>query len=153
MHLGLRGRANPWPVPLTDMTCRAKPPPPRAGKVRKTATIDNLEINAKGDMKTTENGVQFNTMSEETEKSVPLPPLPGNRPIESSSLEVRNTLDPREKRQIVSSKMEVSQTYMVSGNRPVAHSNIDFDNRLTLMGNRPIASNNIDSDDLMGYLD
>ncbi|MGK7903094.1 MAG: hypothetical protein AB4352_17120 [Hormoscilla sp.] len=120
---------------------------------KKTATVDNLEINAKGDMNTAENGVKLETMSNETEKSVPLPPLPGNRPIDSSNLEVHSTLDPREKRPVVSSKMGISETYMVSGNRPVAHSTINFDNTMKIMGNRPIASNNIDDDDLMGYLD
>lgn len=120
---------------------------------KKTATVDRVEINAKSDMKTTENGVKIETMSNESEKSVPLPPLPGNRPIESSSLKVHDTLDPREKRPIVSSNMGVSETYMVSGNRPVAHSNINFDNTMKIMGNRPIASNQIDDDDLMGYID
>ncbi len=83
----------------------------------------------------------------------PKVPLPGNRPIDASTLNVRENLSPTELRPVVSTDLKVANTFHASGDRPVAASQLRFDHTLSVMGSRPIASNEIDGPDLMGYLD
>jgi hypothetical protein len=82
-------------------------------------------------------------------------PLPGNRPIDPSNLQVLETVSAMgENRPIVASNIKVWDTLTVSGERPIATSSLQISETGTILGNRPIASNYIDgAEDLMGYLD
>ncbi len=81
-------------------------------------------------------------------------PLPGNRPIDSSNIQVLGTISAMGERPIVASNIKVWNTITVSGERPIASSNLQLSETQMIMGNRPIASNYMDGDaDLMGYLD
>ncbi|NEP01654.1 MAG: hypothetical protein F6K58_23960 [Symploca sp. SIO2E9] len=80
-------------------------------------------------------------------------PLPGNRPITSSSFQVRETISVMGERPIASSNIKILDTITESGNRPITSSSLQFVEGQTVMGNRPIASNKIDDNELMGYID
>ena len=82
-------------------------------------------------------------------------PLPGNRPIDSTNLQVLGTISEMgDHRPIVASSFQVRDTISVSGERPIAASGLQISETQMIMGNRPIASNYMDDDkDLMGYLD
>lgn len=112
-------------------------------------TGNRIKINQEQTMKNNKE-VQLATMPKDTDSQVP---LPGNRPIEASSLKVRETISAMGKRPITSSNIEVANTFSVSGNRPIASSHLHIDQTFSSMGNRPVASNNVDEPDLMGYLD
>lgn len=83
----------------------------------------------------------------------PKNPLPGNRPINASTLDVRENLSPTELRPVVGSDLKITQMFHASGDRPISASNLHCDHTFNIMGNRPIASNTIDEPELMGYLD
>jgi len=80
-------------------------------------------------------------------------PLPGNRPIDASNLNVLETISAMGQRPIVSSNIQVLDIISISGNRPIVSSNLHISGIGMIFGNRPIASNNVDNEDLMGYLD
>lgn len=81
-------------------------------------------------------------------------PLPGNRPIDASNLNVLETISAMgEERPIVSSNIQILDIISISGNRPIVSSNLQISGIGMIFGNRPIASNNFDEQDLMGYLD
>jgi hypothetical protein len=78
----------------------------------------------------------------------------GNRPVDASNIQVLGTISEMGDRPIVASSIKVMDTISVSGERPIAASSIQLTQTKMIMGNRPIASNYIDGDeDLMGYLD
>jgi hypothetical protein len=78
----------------------------------------------------------------------------GNRPVDAGNLEVMGTISAMGERPIFASNMKVWDTISVSGNRPIASSNMALTNTDMIFGNRPIASNDMDVyEDLMGYLD
>lgn len=79
----------------------------------------------------------------------------GNRPVDASNIQVFKTISEMgDRRPIVASSIKVMDTISVSGERPIAASSIQLTQTKMIMGNRPIASNYIDGDeDLMGYLD
>ncbi|MFB8791677.1 MAG: hypothetical protein U7123_23255 [Potamolinea sp.] len=80
-------------------------------------------------------------------------PLPGNRPIDASNLNVLETISAMGQRPIVSSNIQILDIISISGNRPIVSSNLHISGIGMIFGNRPIASNNVDNEDLMGYLD
>lgn len=81
-------------------------------------------------------------------------PLPGNRPIDSSNLQVLGTISAMGERPVVASNMKVWDTITLSGERPIASSSLQISETAMIMGNRPIAANYFDgAEDLMGYLD
>ncbi|NJL02013.1 MAG: hypothetical protein HC838_03295 [Spirulinaceae cyanobacterium RM2_2_10] len=81
-------------------------------------------------------------------------PLPQNRPIERSHLNVVETYNTMGMRPVVSSGIEMSGSLAVSGNRPIVKSNLAISQTYSVMGNRPVAPNEIDDiGDLIGYLD
>lgn len=78
----------------------------------------------------------------------------GNRPVDASNIQVLETISEMGDRPIVASSIRVLDTISVSGERPIVASSIQLTQTKMIMGNRPIASNYIDGDeDLMGYLD
>lgn len=78
----------------------------------------------------------------------------GNRPVDASNIQVLGTISEMGDRPIVASSIRVLDTISVSGERPIVASSIQLTQTKMIMGNRPIASNYIDGDeDLMGYLD
>lgn len=79
--------------------------------------------------------------------------LPGNRPIDVSNVQIVGTISAMGNRPIAASPIEVRDVIVVSGNRPVAVSHLKAGATEMIMGNRPIASNEVDDEDLMGYLD
>lgn len=79
--------------------------------------------------------------------------LPGNRPVDVSNVQIVGTISAMGDRPIGASPIEVRDIIAVSGNRPVAASHLKADATAMIMGNRPIASNEVDQEDLMGYLD
>ncbi|MEQ8381937.1 MAG: hypothetical protein RH949_06165 [Coleofasciculus sp. A1-SPW-01] len=100
-------------------------------------------------------------------------PLPGNRPIATSSLKVSDqgsirgirpidtselqivgTLSSMGERPITASNMQIRDVMVVSGNRPISVSTLHLENTEMILGNRPIASNVMEeADEIMGYLD
>ncbi|HLO48581.1 MAG TPA: hypothetical protein VK211_09230 [Kamptonema sp.] len=76
----------------------------------------------------------------------------GNRPIESSSLEVIEMVD---NRPVAANDFQISEMYSEAGNRPVTSSTLQISELYSVMGgNRPIASNETDdSSTLMGFID
>lgn len=81
-------------------------------------------------------------------------PLPGNRPIDSSNIQVLGTISAMGERPIVASNIKVWDTITLSGERPIATSSLQLSETAMIMGNRPIASNYLDgAEDIMGYLD
>lgn len=112
-------------------------------------TANGNKINQERTMKNN-NEVQLATMPKDSSSPVP---LPGNRPIEASNLNVHDTLSAMGQRPITSSNIEVTNTFSVSGNRPIASSHLHIDQTFSSMGSRPVASNDLDEADLMGYLD
>jgi len=81
-------------------------------------------------------------------------PLPQNRPIERSHLQVVETYNTMGLRPVVSSGLEVVGSMVVSGNRPITKSHLAISETYSVMGNRPVASNEVDEiAELIGYLD
>lgn len=79
--------------------------------------------------------------------------LPGNRPVDVSNVQIVGTISAMGDRPIGASPIDVRDIIAVSGNRPVAVSHLKVSETEMIMGNRPIASNEVDDEDLMGYLD
>lgn len=78
--------------------------------------------------------------------------LAGNRPISASHLQVRQTISVAGIRPIFASNLQIRDTISVSGNRPIFASTLKIQQMLP--GNRPVASNDIDDpESLMGFLD
>lgn len=127
-----------------------------------TATVDGAETQNQSNLNT-DKGAQVIAMPQlkvqETAKQeasqVSMPPLPGNRPVDTSSFQVVGTMASMgEDRPIAASPIKVRDIIAVSGERPVAASSIQLSEAQMIMKNRPIASNYVDGDgDLMGYLD
>lgn len=83
-----------------------------------------------------------------------LTPLPGNRPIDSSSIHVVSTISVMGERPIVASNNKIWNTITASGERPIYSSNLVISSTAMIMGNRPVASNFFEGEgNLMGYLD
>lgn len=83
-----------------------------------------------------------------------LTPLPGNRPIDSSNIQVLGTISVMGERPIVASNNKIWNTITVSGERPIYSSNLVISATAMIMGNRPVASNFFEGEEnLMGYLD
>lgn len=81
-------------------------------------------------------------------------PLPGNRPIDSSNIQVLGTISVMGERPIVASTNKIWNTITVSGERPIYSSNLVISATAMIMGNRPVASNFFENEEnLMGYLD
>ncbi|MEM8641975.1 MAG: hypothetical protein AAGG51_24650 [Cyanobacteria bacterium P01_G01_bin.54] len=81
-------------------------------------------------------------------------PLPQNRPIEPSNLNVVSTYNTMGQRPVISSGLEVSDSIVISGNRPIMKSTLAVSETYSVMGQRPVASNEIeDIATLIGYLD
>ncbi|MBP0017755.1 MAG: hypothetical protein J7647_09370 [Cyanobacteria bacterium SBLK] len=81
-------------------------------------------------------------------------PLPQNRPIEPSHLNVVGTYKSMGERPVISSGLEVSSSIVISGNRPITKSNLAISETYKVMGNRPVAPNEFeDIATLIGYLD
>ena len=81
-------------------------------------------------------------------------PLPQNRPIEPSNLNVVSTYNTMGQRPVISSGLEVSNSLVISGNRPIMKSTLAVSETYSVMGQRPVASNEIeDIATLIGYLD
>jgi hypothetical protein len=81
-------------------------------------------------------------------------PLPGNRPIDASNIQVLGTISVMGERPIVASNNKIWNTITVSGERPIYSSNLVISSTAMIMGNRPVASNFFgDEESLMGYLD
>lgn len=94
------------------------------------------------------------TLKQEATQVSPPNPLPGNRPIDSSNIQVLGTISAMGERPIVASNIKIWDTITVSGERPIATSSLQVSETQMIMGNRPIASNYTDGDAaLMGYLD
>jgi hypothetical protein len=82
------------------------------------------------------------------------PPLPQNRPIGPSHIQVVETYSVMGNRPVVASGMKIVHSLSVSGNRPVMASSLAISDSYSVMGNRPVASNEIeDIGTLIGYLD
>jgi hypothetical protein len=80
-------------------------------------------------------------------------PLPQNRPIESSHLDVVSTYNAMGIRPITSSGLNISSSMVLSGQRPITKSSLNISD-IVILGNRPVASNEIeDINTLIGYLD
>jgi hypothetical protein len=80
--------------------------------------------------------------------------MAGMRPIDSSHFEMIGTISAMGERPIGASNMKVWEMMAVSGNRPISTSTIKISEVAMIMGNRPIASNFIDDEAyLMGFLD
>ena len=81
-------------------------------------------------------------------------PLPQNRPIQPSNLQVVHTYSSvGSNRPVSKGTMEFNTSLAISGNRPIAASTLQVSDTY-IMGNRPIASNESDETaSLMGYLD
>ena len=80
--------------------------------------------------------------------------IAGIRPVDSSSFQVIGTVSAMGERPIGASNMKVWDTIAASGNRPIATSTLKISEVAMIMGNRPIASNFIDDEaSLMGFLD
>ncbi|MGK7925198.1 MAG: hypothetical protein AB4290_08120 [Spirulina sp.] len=81
-------------------------------------------------------------------------PLPQNRPVEPSHLNVVGTYNSMGERPVISSGLEVSSSIVVSGNRPITKSHLAISETYKVMGNRPVAPNDVeDIATLIGYLD
>jgi hypothetical protein len=81
-------------------------------------------------------------------------PLPQNRPIEPSHINVVATYSIMGNRPVVSSSFEISSSMEVSGHRPIAKSHLAISETYTVMGNRPVAPNEIeDMNTFIGYID
>lgn len=81
-------------------------------------------------------------------------PLPGNRPIDSSNIQVLGTISVMGERPIAASNNKIWNTITVSGERPIYSSNLVISTTAMIMGNRPVASNFFNEEEnLMGYLD
>lgn len=81
-------------------------------------------------------------------------PLPQNRPIEVSHLNIVGTYNSMGIRPVTTGTFKISSSMVVSGNRPIAKSSLVISEDIVLMGNRPVASNEIeDIATLIGYLD
>jgi hypothetical protein len=94
-----------------------------------------------------------NTNLETLQTSSPTP-LPGNRPIDSSNLQVLGTISVMGERPIAASNNKIWNTMTASGERPIYSSTLVVSETRMIMGNRPIASNYFDGEEsLMGYLD
>lgn len=128
-----------------------------------TVMLDPPETHEEPSSKTN-NGVQViampvqtnlqQTSIQETIQLSVLNRLPGNRPIDSSNLQVLGTISASGNRPIFASNMKIWDTMTASGERPIASSNLQFSDTEMIMGNRPIAANDLDgAEDLMGYLD
>lgn len=80
--------------------------------------------------------------------------LPGNRPIDSSNIQVLGTISVMGERPIVASNNKIWNTITASGERPIFSSNLVISSTAMVMGNRPVASNFCEGEEkLMGYLD
>lgn len=131
--------------------------------LKSLVAVDSLETLQKSSVNTS-NGTQVIAMpvptnlqeaathtSSQTDLTTP---LPGNRPIDSSNLQVLGTISAMGERPIVASNIKVWDTITLSGERPIATSSLQLSETAMIMGNRPIASNYLDgAEDLMGYLD
>lgn len=81
-------------------------------------------------------------------------PLPGNRPIDASNLQVLGTIFASGERPIFASTIKVWHTMSASGERPISSSSLQLSGTAMIMENRPIASNHLDdAEDLIDYLD
>lgn len=81
-------------------------------------------------------------------------PLPQNRPIQPSNLNVVGTYKSMGERPVISSGLEISSSIVISGNRPITKSNLAISETYRVMGNRPVAPNEFeDIATLIGYLD
>lgn len=80
--------------------------------------------------------------------------LPNNRPISVSNLKVIESDSLPHNRPVFASAIAVVNSESLPNNRPVVASNLAIAKLGFLPGNRPIASNEIDDpEDLMGFLD
>ncbi|MEA5467942.1 hypothetical protein [Spirulina sp. 06S082] len=112
-----------------------------------TVTVKEAPANKAEDKKSAEDtpGIQV------YQKSFP---LPQNRPIEPSHLNIVGTYNAMGERPVTSSGLEISSSIVISGNRPIAKSILDISETYKVMGNRPVASNDFeDIATLIGYLD
>jgi hypothetical protein len=92
--------------------------------------------------------------TENVTETVSPTPLPGNRPIDSSNLQVLGTISVMGLRPIAASDNKIWNTITMSGERPIYSSNLVISETAMIMGNRPVASNYFsDEENLMGYLD
>lgn len=158
---------------ISDNT-KASSPRQQRTRLKGEATQDSVENN-QGQSENTVNEEQVTNMSanESSSNPAPLAPLPGNRPIASSTLAVRETMSMAGVRPIAPSDLQVVETMNIMGVRPIGANTIHIVDTINLsgvrpiassalvvsqtyssMGNRPIASNEIDdSYGLMGFLD
>ncbi|MDB9495168.1 hypothetical protein PN441_03860 [Spirulina major CS-329] len=80
-------------------------------------------------------------------------PLPQNRPIEPSHLNVVSTYNAMGIRPVIASGLNISSSMVLSGQRPITKSSLNI-SEIVILGNRPVASNEIeDINTLIGYLD
>ncbi|WP_204102690.1 MULTISPECIES: hypothetical protein [Spirulina sp. CCY15215] len=112
-----------------------------------TVTVKEAPANKAEDQKSAEDAAGIQVY----QKSFP---LPQNRPIEPSHLDVVGTYNSMGERPITSTGFEISSSIVISGNRPIAKSNLDISETYNVMGNRPVAPNDFeDIATLIGYLD
>jgi len=84
----------------------------------------------------------------------PANPLPQNRPIEPSHLEIVNTYSSvGSNRPVTKGTVDFTSSLTISGSRPIAASTLQVSDSF-IMGNRPVASNESDETTvLLEYLD
>ena len=121
-----------------------------------TVTVTEAPATATQDKKALEQPLEQETQGEATGIQVYQQsyPLPQNRPIEPSHLNVVGTYKSMGERPVISSGLEVSSSIVISGNRPITKSNLAISETYRVMGNRPVAPNEYeDIATLIGYLD
>lgn len=137
-------------------TSRGRSKKSQAVNLNNTAALNGVETN-------TDKTGQIITMPATTKAAknakletseMTLTPLPGNRPIDSSNIQVLGTISVMGLRPIVASTNKIWNTITVSGERPIYSSNLVISSTAMIMGNRPVASNFFEGEEnLMGYLD
>lgn len=125
---------------------------------KKSQALLNKTVETKTDKEGKVITMPLTVKSAENENSASLEvsptPLPGNRPIDASSLQVLGTISVMGLRPIAASDHKIWDTMTVSGERPIYSSNLVISETRMIMGNRPIASNSlVGEENLMGYLD
>lgn len=137
----------------------------------KTMAADSAKTKNNGNKADSSQMVALTVQGSSDDKS--LEPLPGDRPVGSSHLEIAETFTsagvrPIEAshlkftetennmgiRPVASSNLAVVETIHFSGIRPVTASTLKISETMLNFGSRPIASNDIDAgQDIMGFLD
>ncbi|WP_341528841.1 hypothetical protein WKK05_05820 [Nostoc sp. UHCC 0302] len=92
---------------------------------------------------------EANLIAQESPQNIKTINIDGQRPVDPSSFEVKDTFNIDGQRPITSNDTEVEEIIDIDGERPIVSSNLVFNETLNIDGQRPIDPSDLEIEDIL----